>query len=47
MIDCISVKASWEYEKTSLEDVEKFQNEATFILTESNDDVVIKAILGE
>ena len=47
VIECISVKASWEYEKTSLEDVEKFQNEATFILTESNDDVVIKAILGE
>lgn len=47
VIECISVKASWEYEDTSLDDIGQFQNEATFILTESNDYLVLNAILTE
>ena len=47
VIECISVKASWEYEDTSFNDADQFQNEATFILTESNDYLVLNAILAE
>ncbi len=47
VIECISVKASWEYAATSLEEIGQFQNEATFILTESNDYLVLNAILAE
>lgn len=47
VIDCISVKASWEYEVSSSIEVEQFQNEATFILTESGDCLVLNAILAE
>ena len=47
MIDCISVQASWEYELSSSFEVEPFQREATFILTESEDYLVLNAILSE
>ena len=47
VIECISAKANWSYDNTSLEDIEQLQNEATFILTKSNDKLVINAILGE
>ena len=47
VIDCISVEASWEYELSSSFEVEPFQREATFILTESEDHLVLNAILSE
>ena len=47
MIDCISVQASWQYELSSSVEVEQFQSEATFILTESEDYLVLNAILSE
>ncbi len=46
-IECISVKANWEYELSSLNEVTQFQNEATFILTQSGDNLVLNAILAE
>ena len=47
MIDCISVQASWQYELSSSVEIEQFQSEATFILTESEDHLVLNAILSE
>ena len=47
MIDCISVQASWQYELSSSVEIEQFQSEATFILTESEDHLVLNAILWE
>ena len=47
VIDCISVQASWQYELSSSVEIEQFQSEATFILTESEDHLVLNAILSE
>lgn len=47
VIDCISVQASWEYELSSSVEVEQFQSEAIFILTESGNHLVLNAILSE
>ena len=47
MNDCISVQASWQYELSSSVEIEQFQSEATFILTESEDHLVLNAILSE
>ena len=47
VIDCISVQASWQYELSSSVEIEPFQSEATFILTESEDHLVLNAILSE
>ncbi|MDE5978135.1 MAG: hypothetical protein K2G70_06720 [Turicibacter sp.] len=46
-VNCVSVQASWTYEISSLSDINQVQNEATFILTESGDDLVLNAILSE
>ena len=47
VIGCISVQASWQYELSSSVEIEQFQSEATFILTESEDHLVLNAILSE
>lgn len=46
-VECISVEANWEYEVSSLNEITKFQNEATFILTQSGENLVLNAILAE
>ena len=44
-IDAISIHASWSYNHSTFDEVDLFQNEAVFILTSSDNKLVISEIL--
>ena len=44
-IDAISIHASWSYNNSTFDEVNLFQNEAVFILTSSDNKLVISEIL--
>ena len=44
-IDAISIHASWSYNNSKFDEIDLFQNEAVFILTSSDDKLVISEIL--